>query len=213
MADGLDVITVDNARGAALGTGSSSTNHDITLQRMVTALSRRMDRLIGPVVQRSITEYHDGGVPKVFPHFTPVASVTSVTERRGYGVPTELSADSFGTPNVDGYWWHQSTTDPHGSFIERRSSGCTRPFPPGVDAVQLVYAAGRAVDTSQVDARHAEAACEIVRRMFNRESGAWARGVDPFSTDETGGSPRLFNAIDYVIKELLADELRLPGSA
>lgn len=203
MADPLDILTEDEALRAAFGTGAAA--HLDQVHRMNTAVSRRIDALVGPVVQREVTEYHDGGTDALWPRLWPVASVTSVTEWDGT-TATALTADTWGAPGATaGYLLD-------GGRIVRQSGGHTSRFLTGARAVRLVYIAGRFESTGEVDARFKETAAEVLRRLWNREAGAWARAGDPFQ-DDLGGTSRFFKAIDHVVAELLGDELLPPAVA
>jgi hypothetical protein len=201
--DLLDILTEAEATRAAFGTEAAAQVDQI--HRMNTAVSRRIDELVGPVVQRTVTEYHDGGTDVIYPRLYPVASVTSVTEWDG-SAQTVLTADTWGVAGAaSGFFLDVDR-------ILRRSGGSAYRFTSGSQSVKLVYVAGRYADTAAVDARFKEAAAEVLRRLWNRESGAWARGSDPFQDDQ-GGSSRFFRAFDVVIAELLADELLPPAVA
>lgn len=208
MADPLDILTEAEAIRAALGTDSAAVNHTEQIARMNTAVSRRIDEVVGPVVQRTVTEYRDGGCGSIYPHRTPVVSVASVTEWDG-SAQTPLTADTWGTAGAaDGY-----ATDGtgHGFRIIRQASGHRSVFRAGARSVRLVYAAGRFADTASVDPLFKEAAGEVLRRLWHREAGAWARGADPFDAGDGFSTTRLFRAVDFVVDELLAHE-KLPPS-
>ena len=207
----LDILTDAEARRAALNVDATVSPTD--LARMVTAVSARIDKLVGPVVQREVVEYRDGGAATIVPHETPVASVTSITEWDG-STQTILTADTWGTAGAaDGYWLDQSATYAHACKIERRSSGSRATFAAGSGSVKLVYVPGRFADTASVSPLFKEAAAEVLRRLWNREAGAWARGADPFDAADGLGTSRLFKAVDYVVAELLGREKRLPAVA
>lgn len=203
----LDILTANEASYAAAGV------YDIFdgLDRMVSAVSARIDELVGPVVQRSVTEYHDGG-GVIFPRQTPVSSVTTLKSWDGTTVTT-YTLDTWGVAgNADGFIVETSGSYPHDAKIVRRTSGTSVDFPSGHRSLELVYVAGRAASTETVDARYKEAAAEIVRRLWDRESSTWSRGGDPFA-EGAGPSMRFFKAFDYVIAEHLSDELKPPAVA
>ena len=60
-------------------------------------MSRRLDRLCGPIVQRTITdEVHPGGCPSIRVRHWPVASFTTVTEYDAT-TPAVLTREDFDT--------------------------------------------------------------------------------------------------------------------
>lgn len=210
-ADLLDILTEAEAQRAAFGTDSAGQVDQI--HRANTAVSRRIDELVGPVVQRTVTEYHDGAVGVIYPRRTPVASVTTVTEWDGTA-QSALTADTWGTAGAAaGYYIDTDSGYSHGTRILRQSSGYASTFASGDRSVRLVYVAGRYATTATVDALFKEAAAEVLRRLWSREAGAWARGADPFQDDLGGGTSRFFRAVDFVVDELLAHEKLPPAVA
>lgn len=207
MADTLDILTLAEARLAI----DVSAGHDAELAQAITAVSRAVDDLCGPVVNRTVTEYHDGGWDHIRPRQTPVSSVTTLKEWDGSTVTT-LSADSFGAAgNGDGYLVVESDSYAHDARIFRRSGGSTYLFASGLRAVELVYVAGRAASTAAVDAKFKNAAGTILRDLWSRAAAAWARGEDPF---QAGGlSVSLSNAVLKVIDGQIPAEKRPPGIA
>lgn len=210
MADPLDILGSDESTFAALGV---DTGHEDRIPQLVTAVSRRIDALCGPVVQREVTEYHDGGQCAIWPRLTPVASVTSLKEFDGT-VVTTLTPGAFGIPSTgDGYLLESSPTYAHAARVLRRSGGGGAYFTPGPRSVELVYVAGRYESTDDVDPLFKSAAAMILRRAWDREASAWARGQDPFEEQVFTGNSRFFNAVDHVVREQLAHELLPPGVA
>lgn len=202
MADTLDIVTLAEAYEAI--NNPSGTGHDTELARWITGVSRRIDELCGPVVIRTTTnEGHNGGGSFFHLRQTPVDSVTSVIEYR-HETATTLTAETNTNRPADAY-----LTDLRGHYarITRRSGGADAPFPFGRLNVVATYEAGRAADTASVDPQFKLAAGSILRRLWQREAGAWARGGDPFM-NAGSGSAGFFNAFDQIIKELLKDELR-----
>ena len=71
----LDILTETEASQTASGIDTALPSDE--LARMVTAVSARIDELVGPVVNRAVTEYHNGG-GVIRPRQTAVASVTTL---------------------------------------------------------------------------------------------------------------------------------------
>jgi hypothetical protein len=207
MADTLDIITLQAGVTAALGVDGG--NHDEAIAQAITAISRRIDDLCGPVVARAVTEYHDGGGCSIVPRRTPVDSVTTLKEYDGSSTTT-LTADSFGTVNADGYRLQQRDYA-HECEILRTDLGEVAYFPTGFDCVELVYSAGRYATTAAVDERFQVACQSILRRMWDREAGAWGRAADPFE-EGLAPSSRFFNAVDHIVNEQLGKDKRPPAT-
>lgn len=205
----LDVITLDAAK-RAINLGEFNADHDPSLESLITAVSQRLDKVIGPVVQRSVTEEHPGGCESIWPLQTPVSEITTVKEWDGT-TPTTLTADEFGVAaNDDGYAVHQSSY-PHDYRISRRSGGSAASFTTGT--VELVYVAGRAASTATVDARIAQTAGMILRRLWRREAGSWTQSADFFEATEPTLGTGFFKVFDSVVAEFLGDQLKPPGLA
>lgn len=200
-ADTLDILAIAEAeKDINVPSGS----HTAELEQAITAVSRRIDEICGPVVQRTITgERHDGGTRLVFLRETPITSITTVTEYSS-GVATVLTAETETTAGT--YRYEDSI-----GALYRRSSWTHATF--ASQSVVVTYEAGRYADTASVDRRFKQAAGSILRRLWDREAGAWARPDDPFDQQTAGGSSRFFNAVDHVVKEMLADEMRAPAVA
>lgn len=203
MADLLDLLTEAEGQRAAMGSNTPTTAHATVIARMVTAVSRRVDRLCGPVVHRTVTEYHDGGQSDIRPYRTPVASVTTLRHWDGT-TTTAYTLDTWGTAaNVNGF--RVDRLGPHGVRVVRRSGGTDTAWLSGVASIELVYVAGRYATTAAVDPLFKEAAAAIVRRLWQRESGSWARASDPFDPEQPSGG--FFRAVDPMVSEFLSAEM------
>lgn len=209
MADTYDLLTlvegytaINDPTSAAAGTGS----HDTELATFITAVSRVVVDLCGPVVDQTITsELHDGGKYLIRPRVTPVSSVTSITEYQST-TGQALSAETNASKTAHDYLLH---SDGHHVTIHRRSSNTDRLFPTGRRNVDLAYVAGRAASTATVDAKFKLAASAILRRVWKREGSAWAQSSDYFgSVDDPAPGLSFFRAVKPMVDEFLHDELR-----
>lgn len=209
MANDIDVLTLEEAKTAISMSGSGQ---DEELPLWITAVSRRLDDLCGAVVTRTIEgQAFDGGKPWVDLDLAPVSrtaatTVTSVIEYDGT-TATTLTADTNASQPAEAY-----RLDARLGMIYRRASGVDRRFVAGVGNVVVTYAPGRYATTAAVDERFKVAAGAILRRLWHREAGAWAKGGDPFA--EAGvGTVGFFKAVDPMVREFLADELLPPAVA
>lgn len=211
MSDPLDVISLDDAK-VAINYDITESDSESRLQPAITALSRRLDDMVGPIVQREVTEYHDGSAGTIWPHQTPVVSITSLTEYDG-STEAVLVAETFGTRPDGAYLLEQSGSYAHDARIVRRSGGSNVMFPYGSRNVELVYVAGRAASTADVDALFREAAGMILRRYWRREAGSWTQSADFFEAAEPSLGTGFFKVIDSVVGEFLAHEMKMPAVA
>lgn len=160
----------------------------------VPALSRRIDELCGPVVTRTITETHSGnGRDKLYLRTPPAVSITSVTVDGD-----EIASGGYDLDNDNRFL----------AILYRTTST----WPDGRRNIVVEYEAGRYADTATVGPLFKMAAGAILRRMWSREAGAWARGGDPFA-EAGAGSVGFFKAVDPMVHEFLGDEMRPPAVA
>lgn len=210
MADPLDLLSLSAAK-AAINMAAASNEHDLTLARQITAVSRIVDDVCGPVVVRTVTaELADGGRSKVKVRRWPVTSFTTVREVRSAGTISTVNAVVWGATG-DGYFaipYRRDVTLKSGELIRVRS-GSDYYWPAGSGSVEVTYQAGRYATTAAVDARFAEAAGAILRRMWKRESGIWSQASNVFELPlEAEPSSGFFRVVRPLVHELLRDEVQ-----
>lgn len=209
MSDPLDWISIETGH-AAINMASGTMAHDIVLARHITAISRIGDDAVGPVVHRIVTaELHAGGAPTILLRRRPVSTITNVREAQNPGTIETLSAAAWGSTS-DGYFappWKRDPTLKSGE-IHRRRSGVDANWWPGSHTVEVTYIAGRYATTDSVDARFADVAGAILRRLWKRESGTWAQSSSFFEDADVSPSSPFFRAVRPVIEEMLTDDLQ-----
>jgi hypothetical protein len=149
----------------AIADVASHLNWDATQQakyatemaRFISATTAVVERITGPVVQRSYDEWLDGGGQQVMLR-SPVVSVTLLTESSGNAVQT-LAEEPL-TAAGDGYGYTINKTT---GVVTRRASGSATTFADGVENIHAQYTAGLCADTPSVPANVALAALEIIR--------------------------------------------------
>lgn len=207
MADPIDVLTLAEAKGA-LNLDTEAANHDTQLARVITAMSGRLDELVGPVVQRTITdEVIDTGCSgDVWVRRWPVTSWTSVIEYDDAGNSTTLTEETYDTKPTDAFLPERSATPtaPYNGHLHRRESGSPHEF---AQTLVVTYLAGRFPVVGDVDARFKEAAIVSLQNWWRSRQLSIApldqpEGFDvPFAT-----FPRF--AVAHAVKDLLADEVQ-----
>lgn len=209
MSDTYDVLTLTESR-IAIGLSSTDTSQDTRLPQYVTAISRRLDIICGPIVQRTASEVIDGGDWWVDLRYWPVVSVQTVSEYAGSSATT-LTQETLGTTPTNAYLiapWR----DYYEGRIYRRSGGIDARFPIGRRNVSVTYTAGRYTNTAAVDAKFKQAASVVLSNIFRKEQ----RPVNPAFAgpevmgDLTNGLPGYL--LPYYAEELLVDEI-IPNSA
>lgn len=172
--DTLNVLTLLEGR-LAVGISDTDTRYDLPLAQKIAAVSRRLDRLCGPIVQRTVTdEVHPGGCPSIRVRRWPVASFTTVTEYHATA-PTVLTLEDFDTQPTDGFLperWESTPTAVFNGKIWRRASGQGCWFPVGPEAVKVTYVAGRAANTAAVDPAFKEAAGIALKNVWRTMEAA-----------------------------------------
>ena len=176
MADTLDILTLTEAK-AALNVAASDTSVDTELAQVVTAASRMVDSVYGPVVAREVTKLVTAPAGTVW--LERPAAVTSVTEYHS-GTATVLTAEDFDTAGT----YRLDTTT---GALTRRSSWSDSYW--SAHELVVVYTSGRYADTASVDEKFKEAAVVCLIHLWQHRganSGAGSFGGDgaPF-----GGVP------------------------
>lgn len=190
-----DVISLQQALDAISMTGSGA-QHGEMVQTFLSGISEALDNVAGPIRWRTVTdELHDPDGGLVTLEYTPVVSVTSVTEYVS-GAATVLTAESLTTA---------------GDFLLRddslyRTSGFGAFRWQG--RVKVTYVAGRYENLTDVPARYQLAAMQVISRMWPQYSSAWSRGGDVFGAPE--GGVGFFRSVEPVVREVLAGDHRAP---
>ena len=190
MADTLDVVTLNEAK-ARIGISTADNDHDDNIAAVVTAVSGQLDRLVGPVVIRTVTdEAHDGGGRLISLDYRPVSSVTTVTEYDG-ATGTSLTEQTAGTSPGSGF------VVTGGGVLHRVSSSSVDCYPSGYLNVVVTYEAGRYATTAACNAKFKEACLLMLRNVWTSElaSGSQTFGgvTDGFTNPLLG--PGLLNKV------------------
>jgi hypothetical protein len=198
MADTLDVVTLAEAKADLGDLG------DALLAEYITRVSRLLDKVCGPIVQRTVTnEYHDGGDTSVLLSEWPVVSVTTATEYQGTTAVT-LTEEAVTTSPGSGF-----LVDFAKGRVHRRSGKRDWTFYPGRRNIVVTYVAGRYADTASVDDRFKAAAIITLRNLWSREQGMGTVTFGPDGQPITGALFALPNAAAAFIRE----DIRVSGHA
>ena len=202
MADDLDVITLAEAQTALK---LDRADNDTELEAWITAVSRRIDDLCGPVVQRIITdELHLDPSGYLWPHQTPVVSITNVKEWSS-GTATTLTAESH---EAAGDYRFDSRL----GVITRRSGWGDSTW---ANYVTLTYVAGRYATTDDVDPLFKQAAVIVLTHLWRASGTGRGGGGSEFWEGVEGsnvfGTPPF--SIPRAAIELLGSEVRAPAIA
>ena len=182
MAD-TDIITLDEAMTAISMTGTGAQQAG-QVSLFVSAVSDLLDDICGPIVERTVTETIDAAGNLLFPTYSPVASITSITEYVS-GTGTVLTAE---TSTTSGDYLLRD------DIIARRSGFFTTTWD---GSVTIVYVAGRYASTEEVGTKFKLAAQEIIAREWPQYASAWSRGGDVFGAPE--GGLGFFKSVEPVV--------------
>lgn len=197
---GLDVISLAEAK-LALNIPGANVTQDGELSSYISAISLRLDRLVGPIVRRTITdEVHDGGQYLLTTRYYPVDSIVSIVERQGTTAVT-LAAENFAAPTANDYLLDLTT-----GIIRRCSGGSDYRFYAGRANVLVTYVAGRFADTASVDPRFKQAAAIMLTHLWRKEQGA---NPGPYQTSDAATMVPGW-AVPRAVLGLLEDQLLAP---
>lgn len=200
MADTLDVISLSEGKSAINTPSTAGTTFDNEMAAFITAVSRRLDTLVGPVVNRTVTsERADGGSHYIILKKRPVFSVTTVTE---YVSTTGTAIVAEGDSSKTGYDYLLDATP---GILYRRSSGSDALWARGRKNVVITYVAGRYADTTTVDQKYKIAAGIMLANLWHREQGQVTVEAPLFGP----GTNFPTFAVPNAVIELLADEIQV----
>jgi hypothetical protein len=185
LADTLDIVTLNEAK-AALNIAAAELRFDTRVAQVVTAASRLVDSVYGPVVTRSVAKtFFEPRFSELFldvPAGSPTFALSNlaVTEYTA-GAATILSAETATAATGNDYRYRSAT----GTLV-RRANWADAAW--GAQEVLVVYIGGRSASTAAVDAKFKEAAAEAVIHLWQARgaNGAGAAGGDG---DLFGGVP------------------------
>jgi hypothetical protein len=200
VADTLDVLTLDEAKAAANVAGVTA--YDLELPAWITAVSRRLDDAVGPIVRRTITsDLQDGGEGhEVRTAKYPVTSFNAVTEYQDT-TATVLTRETNALKPSDAYLAEAYDPDPtlFSGRLRRRSGGSDSYYPQGRRNVEITYVAGRYATTASVDELFKLAARLTLLNLWNSQRPNTA-SVEEFDVPQSN-FPRF--AIPNAVRELL----------
>lgn len=199
MADTLDVISLAEGKAAL---NITDTNNDTELAVYITAVSRRLDDICGPIVKRDVTdELYPGGLAQLALTQAPASdtattTISAVTEYSG-GTAQALAAESLTSSTS-----YDFTFDATTGLLSRRAGWSDATF--GAQRVKVTYAAGRYADTASVDAKFKLAAQIMLQHVWRPGQGFGGSYSD---------APLSGFAVPNAVAELLADEMQPPTVA
>lgn len=212
MSDPYDLVTLAEAKGA-LRITTTDTLSDDKVARVITNVSRRLDRCIGPTVARPVNnERLDGGRSFIELAYGPVMSISSVVEYQSRTSVT-LTEASPGVEPTEGWYGERYKPDPtlYSGVIVRRIDSWGRNFWSGAGNVVCSYTAGRVASTSTVPADIKEGALIMIRnwwRVYEQSTAGFEEFEVPQQNFPTFAIP---NAVRDLLYELWQPETGFGG--
>jgi hypothetical protein len=181
-----DIVALADAKAQLNITDTSS---DAELAGYISAVTRPVEKYVGPVIHRNVTEVFDGGRTTMILSQIPVVSITSVTEGG-----TLVAASGYTVAKDSGVLTRVAGVAPVATV-------------PGVQSVSVLYVAGQAADTTAVTANLGHirlAALIILQHMWETQRPA---GGGPFSQGQDDYDPRYSYSIPRRALELLGEPI------
>jgi hypothetical protein len=191
-----DLTDLETA-AAYVGLEASDDSARLVLSTMITAASEMLDRLCGPIINRTITgEKLDGGKFFVRPEYVPIFSVTSVVEYQATTAVT-LTEESNTAKPANGFIVEDER-------IIRRAGDVDWYFADGRNNIVVTYIAGRGTAAAT---RFEQACLIVIRNLWIREKG--------YASSTFGDSAPVGAtfALPNAAVELLRDDIRTDGVA
>jgi hypothetical protein len=192
---------------AHLNMNPSDTRQDDELQGYVLAAAELARNHCGPFLPEQHTQFFDGGSPRIFPDWTPLLTVQSVTEY--YGLSAFAITEQQLGNQTDAFSF---TVDYQTGELTRRTFGGEAAFwAAGAKNVKVVYTAGRAEDVPYTVRL---GALEIIRHLWQMTQQGGRPKFGGTALDGADGPAVLTGfAIPQRVVELWAPYRRAPGIA
>lgn len=185
-----DLVTLSDVATHLNWSTAEQSQYAGPMARFISACTTVVEKISGPVVQRSYDEWYTGGKPRIqldnYPVVGPMPLVTESFGANTIWTLTEQPLDGSSGFNAFGY-----TIDrPTGQLI-RRFSGVASPFAMGARNVHVQYTAGMCANTASVPPNIAQAALELIRinwqpvQAGNVPQFGTAAGVDQLDVAES----------------------------
>lgn len=157
MALSTDLVAIGDVAAHLNWDSTQQTKYASEMARFISAVTPVVERITGPVVQRTYDEWFDGGGQQIILR-KPVVSVTLLTESSGNSLQVLANEPLTAVGDSHGYTVNGDT-----GVVTRRSNGVATAFADGVENVHAQYTAGLCVDTPSVPPNVALGALEIIR--------------------------------------------------
>lgn len=198
---GFRIVSLTDAK-VHINKTMTYTGDDNELRGYIDTAGELIESLAGPVVNRTVVEYHNGGNVQIFPRLWPVMSITSIVESWPGG--PNYTLNQMADLGVGGSTGFDFTFDPVTGAVTRRVQNWEYPFPGGVNNIKLTYVAGRAQPWPAKYRMAALAEISWLWRLFGTGRGAGRPSVG--MNEETVAVPG-FGAVPVAVVSLIGTDL------
>ena len=200
-----------------LSTFGVDRTHDAKLLNYINAATPIIENVVGPVLVRTIEEWHAGGTTHISlrrkPSFalgtTPVLTLVAVSEAIG---PIEWPLAIIATPDK-GQLYSCMLNQRLGSVVRRTRGGGVQPYPEngGGEDVHVIYQVGQ----QTVPANVREATLEAIRqqRMQTMPTGTGSRSIVDAEPEAVGPGSAFAGLVDRNARQSLSPMKRFPSFA
>lgn len=211
----MGIVTLTDLKGhLRYPNPSNPSSDDDALEGFIYAATEVIENEVGKVVQRTVTEYHDGGAIAIYLRQRPVISVTEIVENWGYfnWDLAEQPSTTIPATNLFAY----SLDNPSQGRVTRRSVGNVAipfmsmgsMFP---NNILVTYVAGRLVVPYAIRLATLELCAHWWQHSQQRQYNAGGTLAGNYQDMIPDGSGTAFNAgVPYRILELLKSHRRTP---
>ena len=201
---GAQIISLAEAKDS-INIAASDKSEDAKLLRMIRGIGPVIEFICGPILLKTVDEWHDGGTPYVTLRQRPVAQIIGASEYVG---PVEWPLAIIHSPDK-GQIYSCMFEAETGRLVRRTVGGGVVEFQKGVQTVHVTYQAG----LSTVPANITQGAIELLRVNFSqtqrRAPGLQALGYG--TDDQEPGQVILGFFVPNRVRELLLPNRRTPG--
>lgn len=191
-----------------LGKSATDTSEDTELRDLIEAATPVIEKLTGPIVPRTVIEWHDGGRggrTRINARQRPVISVTSVKEYLGNVEYLLTEAASPAAASQFSFSLDAET----GTITRRIAGGVGYPFPAGEQNIVVTYVAGFAVTPANVHT----GALEVIRHVWqSTQQGGRPKFKGGQAVADDGATGRGY-LLSYFAAEFFQPHERIPGLA
>jgi len=197
-AGGSQIVSLAEIK-EALNIPSDDRSHDSRLTQMALDIVPVIEHITGPILQRSCTEWYDGGSQSIILRNRPAVSVEAVSEWWG---PIEHVLTQVDNPTAGTMFSFQFEAP--GRVTRRGPGGSTMCFEYGPQQVRIEYTAG----LETVPPNVTEAALQLIRVHYDRTQArpmlrGWIGDGSLDDNEPSNGSMILGFFVPNVVRELL----------